>query len=415
MKTNLAAVIDGPLPVSPCHLAACTYHSVPMTKEILKNILLFSESRIINKPILPWANELIASLGDLMTQRDKRGNAASIAKIYNQAAHIFLALDDIRSARELCYSQIQLFIGWSQKSGNYALLKHIVEPWVNLSCMDRLEGNSGDAFNKLALLSIQDESPMREGHPLKQLLRDIIKADENIHHFVKSACLLEPVKYYLIHKQYEALITFVEAKQETESMEYDLPLQEALIVSLANTGKMNRAFDLLNHCRSSYSRSASAVFVLRECEMNVYLNKPVFAELQALYKRAFRSFHLGYLNTAKILHAMHTAHVIHQAGLSEMAAKLGYCCVEAAERINDECLKAESLVLLYELIDQTEGRQIVEDLMIEHYFTTRYAAARKHMINVFPDLRHVESRREEVDALPALFEELLMFSAYAFC
>ena len=106
---------------------------------------------------------------------------------------------------------------------------------------------------------------------------------------------------------------------------------------------------------------------------------------------------------------LHTAYVLKRASLVEEASKLSYFCLDAAVRLQDELLKAESLVMLYDLIDDYAGKQIVENLMIEHYHDTQYLAARHLMLSTFEGLKHVEYS-EDKESITALYDDLLTFT-----
>jgi hypothetical protein len=95
--------------------------------------------------------------------------------------------------------------------------------------------------------------------------------------------------------------------------------------------------------------------------------------------------------------------------MTEQTQKLLYFCLEAANRLGDELLIAECLVMLYELIADKNAKNILEDLMIKHYHHTQYVVARKKMLSCFQDLKYVENNSIHQEMLP-LFEDLLHFN-----
>lgn len=90
----------------------------------------------------------------------------------------------------------------------------------------------------------------------------------------------------------------------------------------------------------------------------------------------------------------------------EDAVRLAEYCHVLAVQAEDEPLQAESLIQLYQLIQDRERKQKIEDLMIIHYFNTRYAISREKMLSCYQDLKFVEHQYHH-DELTSLFEDCL--------
>jgi hypothetical protein len=92
--------------------------------------------------------------------------------------------------------------------------------------------------------------------------------------------------------------------------------------------------------------------------------------------------------------------------MTQRICKLAYFCLASAIDLEDELLKAESLALLHGLVMRADARQVIEDMMIEHYYHTQYDQARKMMLNSFIDLQHVEKKNKNL-TITVLYEDIL--------
>lgn len=354
--------------------------------ELLKNKLLHSQNRMIKKPLLPWMQDIRKMIQSLRTKEQKKINVDKMAEIYHHSTEIFLSMDNKKYAREICYSQIQMFIYWSRQTKNADLLKYVFQPWINLSRIDRVEGFYQDAIHKLTILNLYPQT-----HPA-----------------ITTYSMFELVKTYLQAKRYVELIEYVECQSSHESK---TDLQEALIIALANTGNYHEASALLAKVKLKSQSKAKYIFHLREAEMHIALDKEnaSFNNIYALYRKSLKQLNAVNINPDEILLGLHTAHVLKLFDRQEEANKLLYFCLKASHQLNDELLTAECLVMLYHSISHHEGKKLIENMMIEHYFQTRYVSARMKMLNCFPDLKYVECMTND-DELTSLFEDLLAFS-----
>lgn len=381
-------------------------------KELLKNKLFHPQERILNRPILPWVRELRMSIQDLFTQSKKSMRAECVAEIYNHAALIFHSLGNSKYARDACYSQIQLFIHWSKQKHDAHYLQPVFETWINLSRIDRLEGNVNDALNKLDVI---DFTPSKTASAGDKLFSQFVhKAMDNvdIRRRVMRYSLLERIKACLHAKRYDELIKFIEHKQDSDLYLPQTMVQEALIIALANTGKINQALDLLKQAKLYADCQLKPIFDLREYEIRAVLTHEFVGShgLGFLHRLSLDLLKAKTMSGHDILFSLHTAYVMKITGLLEEAIKLIYFCLEASESVEDDLLKAQSLVMLYDFISDPEGKNIIENLMIEHYFETQYVLARKKMLASFYDLKYVE-HKVNMDEVTALYEDLLAFSS----
>lgn len=401
MKTNLAKKLP-PAPASITHLPH---------KNILKNELIVSPQLECKNTIQEQIHNLYRDIQKIPAAENKQTNAFEIAKIYDQAVEVFLALDDIKSAREICYSQIHLFILWSYQFKEASLFKYALTPWLNLARIDRLEGFFDEAVSKLSTLNISDK--LKDDHKvwINQLVHDIIHSNNEVKQSIKVACLLERIKIFLSEKNYLSLIAFL--KTEFLGAEIKHPIiQEALAIAYANTGRFFKALDLLAWAKSSADTFSAQVFFLRECEIKSMLRKNIFTDVHLLYSQT-----LTFLNKKPtdqhIKFGLHTVYVLNKANFKEEAAQLAYFCLRTAVTSSNELLKAESLILLNELITEYEGRNLIENLMIKHYFQTQHMIARKKMLKEFQGLQYVETNNAK-ELADLLLEKLLSFVTECF-
>jgi hypothetical protein len=202
--------------------------------------------------------------------------------------------------------------------------------------------------------------------------------------------------------QYQGLITFIE---NTKIM-HEYFIKEAQAIALANLGKKQEAFIVLSQDYAQGNRQRNPVLQLRELEMRVSLgDQRAIDTLSFLHETSWSCMSINIITIDNIVFMLHAAVVMRMAGLGE-CIPLAYFCLEAADKIGDEVLKAKSLILLHDWVEDINDRKIIEDLMIEHYFTTQYKAVRVKMLNGFNGLKYVE-KRYDYSEMMLLFEDVL--------
>lgn len=384
-------------------------------KDLLKNKLLFPEDRIVRKPINKWVDELLTATKEIVNLPRQTACAAKIAEIFNNASFIYYCINEVMMARELCYTQIQLFIDWSRHSNDQALLKYIFQPWINLCRLDREERSYQSVIDKMTLLNIIDKSEIVIGNNriYTHALRSVLDIDSDVKAVVDTCKLLEPIKAYLQAKKYSQVIQFIENNRNNVNKMQNAILQEASAIALANTGNIRESLALLTHAKNHFNPALMHIFQLRECEIKQKIGgvNNLRYDLRALSSIALTSISTQYININDIIFGLHTADIMKSAGLKKEAIELSYFCLVAADKINDALLKTESLVLLYELMQKSKGKKLIEKLMTEHYESTSYVSARKRMLNIFPELNMIDTHNHEIQ-INSLFHELSHLQAY---
>jgi hypothetical protein len=223
--------------------------------------------------------------------------------------------------------------------------------------------------------------------------------------------VIERILAYLDARHYNEIIRAVPFNSIFGVSSHKMVQQEALAVALANTGKISDAMSVLANARSCSDRELLYIFHLREFELWIAISgrNAGAKELNTFYKMALNIFNDKQVNAHHIVCCLHAASVLQQALQIESAIKLAYQALAASERNNDEVLKAESLVMLHELVTAREVKEIIEDMMIELYIHTEYEQSRRKLLHRFPDLKHVEASRD-ADEIEALYEYLLVLS-----
>jgi hypothetical protein len=117
------------------------------------------------------------------------------------------------------------------------------------------------------------------------------------------------------------------------------------------------------------------------------------------------------ITMSHIVYLLHAAHLLKMAKLTDAAIKLVNFCLDTSIKIGDEVLQADSLIMLYELLDEQGRKKIIEDSMITHYYNTQYVAVQKSMLQFFQDLKYVENKCHH-DLMTPLFEDLLLFDIH---
>lgn len=372
-------------------------------KPLLCNKLISSQRYATNKSLTAWADEIKFLLNEIYCQGRKLKYATQLADVYNQAVRLFIALDNFKCARELCYTQIKTFVHWSVKSNFSQIKKYIFQPWINLIRMDRLDGNMYDAFNKLNALANKNQCAIASSY-------ESLSQDCNMYRMIMTKSILERIKLCFATHQYNEMLEFIHNKKICITQSYSIFIQEACAVIYANTGKINEAFSILNHQKINIHPTAERVLRLRECEMRVHLARDasVIKDMECLYQLACQLLNSNLVNINDIIFAIHTGRVLQILARIENTQKLLYFCLEAANRLGDELLIAECLVMLYELVKDQKAKNIIENLMIKHYHHTQYVVARKKMLSCFSDLKYVETNSINQEMIP-LFEDLLYF------
>ncbi len=303
------------------------------------------------------------------------------------------------------------FLKWSNKTNHPQLLTFVFQPWVNLIRIDRLLGHWDSALNKLnALTDTHDASVMVNENKMSTYLFHVLNVKDD-NRGVMNQILWERIKLYLHAQQYTELIQFIENSQQDIVNSRTGWVQEALTIGLVNVGKHDEALQLLTRAKSHPDVPDAHIFNLRECELRMLLKQYHYqvGDLTGLSHTSLRLLRDDPMNVNAVLIGLHTADLLKTCDMMEEAIKLIYFCLETTESIKDELLKAECLVLLYQYIPDLEGKRIIENLMIEHYYQTQYSAARRKMQACFHDLKYVENKYQHDDMTP-LFEDLLILS-----
>ncbi len=380
---------------------------------LLSNHLLTAPRQSFSKPLTFYVNELKSLMKNLFTVPGAGTSPEQLADIYNKAVMIFIACGNHRFAREICYSMIQIFLGWSAKTENYHLLKHVFQPWISLIRIDRLEGNYHAAHNKINALNMIDcSTPMADDSKLlTRALRHLIKQDAEAGQMINTNVTIERIKAYLNACHYPEIIHNLPSRAMPGLRACHFVQVEALVIALANTGRVSDALIMLDSVRYCSDQTIMRIFQIRKFElMAAIAGKDIsIKDINNFSRMALNMFNSNNVTANDITFALHTAFVINFAGYKDFATKLAYECVAAAERNHDQLLKAESLVLLYDMIIAADGRAIIEDIMIDLYFQTRYAGVRRLLLNCFADLGCVETAQDD-DEINALYEYLLVMA-----
>jgi len=241
----------------------------------------------------------------------------------------------------------------------------------------------------------------------KLLLSIFCQQDED----VITQGLFERLQLYFVTRDYIELIRFIDSQKREVNCLNNLMMQEAMVLAYANLGQFEYALEWLGKSRFHADPIAKYIYSLRECEikMLVKCNQSEINKMRQLAHELLPFLQVDKNVVDHILIGLYLVDLMEKRGISDDAVKLLYFCLEAAHHIDDEILKTECLIKLYKLIAEPEGKNIIENLMIKHYYQTQYANQRRKMLDCFCDLKHVENKYLH-DEMTPLFEDLLILS-----
>lgn len=345
----------------------------------------------LHKPILSWINEVRANIHSLSCSSHDLTTLAQMANVFSDAIMIFIALDQFQTAREICYSQIQLFLKWARQTKQWQLLTHTFLPWLHLIRIDRLSKNYYAALTKIQALHNTSAA---------------IKLDSLPNEDIKIYSSIEYIQIGLMLRRFNDLDHYIQHQQNISNSDKNI-LYEGKFLSLIHSGQYQAANHYLAMLQPLLGPEISYVFKLRAAELDLITGNPYGARhSRDLY---FHAMDLANFATVKdVLFILHVIQVLQGFQLVTEALELAYACLIAARKLNDDWLLAESLIMLARLVN-TKKEKAVADAMIKHYCQTQYAGARKNLLLCYPDLKYVEKRNCESEAV-SLFEELLTLS-----
>jgi len=351
----------------------------------LSNILLHPEDRIVKKSLHLWASQILQALN--VHANSLKDNAAKIASIYNHAALIFFSLEDIHRARELCYTQIKMFMELNRNSKEKIYLKYAYQPWINLSRIDRAEGRTQEALHKLS--SLWSDNCI-----------NAVSLDAEVMEVVKNCRLLEPIKVFLLDQRYDDLLMYISKSFDKENS----VVLEAEIVALANIGKYQQALEKIQFAKRSVSPLLLPIFIAREGEL--IKNKETI-------KRLIQYAHklLSHESINNILFSIHISTLSEKNHLLDDSINLLYLCLELVKKIGDEVLEAECLTRLYRLTQNKHDKSCIERYMQKLLINTDYKYVQKILLNACENFKAI-SIQNDFALYEDLYEQLINFSIH---
>ena len=383
--------------------------------ELLKPVLLYPQDRVIHRSLFDWAVDLTIEIDAIAKTDYPCQHAARIADIFNHAALILFSIGDVKSAQDLCYTLIHLFITLSDDA-DFMLAKHVFVPWLNLCRIDRLGGNDQQAWQRLNVLGVIEQNDYHIDFPYDNpstLLSRLASLDDATYLRIKFSCILECIKILLHRRDYAALMRFGEHGVVYDEKEFCGIFYESLAIALANMNEFKQAKDCLDYASLTNTPASASIFNLRTCELMAREDEVVYASvpIQNLTAASMVLLQACPVSVNDVHYALHAVYVLNLYGLRDEAAKLGFYCLKAAVSLRDEVLKAQSLVTLYNLLLGGDGQPLIEAMLVNHYHESQYIDARQLMQNCFTDLKHVESNTN-ISAMRSLYENLLYFASH---
>lgn len=319
--------------------------AIDRDRRLLENKLINPEDRIVRKSLEVWIEKIQSDLRNIKLNDLNEIQAARLAEIYNQSALIMFFVGRIDLAKDLCYAQMQFFQNLSHIHP-YSI-KHIAQPWINLSRIDRYEGNESDSVEKInhlyRAIHFQHESRVDAS-----LFYRAINACPETKRVVNFCHIVEPIKTYLYSEQYDSIIDLYSV--ENESSIVNAFIYEAKSIAYANAGRLQEALMQLTYAKSRANPVRLHVFALRECEFHISRNQYCQIEIQLKAIKSYISELLDtkFTNLNDIVFAFHVCQVFKAANEMTEAIALAEKCYKVACQIEDECLQAAILCFLHE-------------------------------------------------------------------
>lgn len=172
------------------------------------NKILHPEEKLARQPIRTWIrniNVLIKSFN----KKNLISNIENIALIFNQSTYIMAAIGDFDNAHKYCYKSIILFNNFYNATKKNECLNFCIQPWINLSRLNRICGNMDDAIHKLQFLVNQGSKSIciYEDIISKSLQRSLPKYITEV---IDNAYILDSLRTYLKFNDITKIITLKE-------------------------------------------------------------------------------------------------------------------------------------------------------------------------------------------------------------
>lgn len=374
-----------------------TLTNVKLNTTLIYPYLLYPEDRIPRQNIDLWLNQLLNKANNI-EQNIVNTDSMKIANLFNLGALLFCCLGKIKLAKKLCEIQIELFIKLGER--NIALLHHIFQPWINIARIDRQLGLIESALIKFNFLLFYINKTHQIKHSFgsikinNEALKQSLALNPLTQQVIHVCAHLEPIKTYLIAKQYQMLI-----KKLSIIKDKSHPLiainYEALIIAYIKTNQYKEALKLAEIAIDNVSPALTPLFLLRQSEIYASIypkNRVVKNIIENNFQKLYRlTSSISVLNV-DIKQAYFTTRLATQmlnCGY-KMLAKLTFNkALLFAVKTNDELLQITCMESLIALGDHTIAAGVLSSTIVNsgYYeiskrFTLKHSK-RKSMQNMF--------------------------------
>ncbi len=368
---------------------------------LLQNKLISPQPYFICRPLSLMASELRQSL-----LYSSQQNHSEVAEIFNRTIMVMIHSQQFAMARELCYTQIDLYIRESSRINKMDLLKFIFQPWLHLIRIHGINDNYHEAIQQLNVLNLTFPVSVFNGENklLQEKIYQSLNQDDGLRKSIITQTMLERIRLYLRAHRYAELLNYLEEEQKRFALTQEGFIQEARAIAYANTADIKKAMNLFAY---------KPALKLRELEMRLSLQEDhVKTRLQKLYEYYFSVFNPSIITCQHIIHMLHAALLMQKASLYKQATDLTHDCLDAAIKIGDEVLQAECLVLLQEMATNETQKQALHNNMRTLFQQSEYKIVQDKIKFYFNDLE-----KKPVAAFATetarLFEDLLAFDFHS--
>jgi hypothetical protein len=233
--------------------------------------LLTPHERPLRLPLPRWAREVWGRLEEALAWEAARpgGGCQQMVRCFNESALIELLYGRKEPAQQLCLAALRWVPAISAQSRQPALLRFIVQPFVNLSRLDRMAGRWEVALEKLDAvrrLSLGQPVTLNGIVITRSHVEAFSASDPEFLSSLESMYLIDALKTALRAGQYDRIPQFAAAHRNPRGVALQDFLDEAAIMASCQKGDLEDALRRVE-LRCQQLGPNRAIFQLRRAEL----------------------------------------------------------------------------------------------------------------------------------------------------
>jgi tetratricopeptide (TPR) repeat protein len=229
--------------------------------ELESTSLVVCQKDKVKRNLFAFSEDLLHQLATCNLDPNNNDCANSIPKLFNNAALVQFQAGEVERAEELCRHAIMLY--GSLKEGSTGWMTSMIQPYINLG---RVAAARGDIQQSIECY-ISLVRSLQYGEPLviepfvisASEFKLILAQEPDIETVITSVYVFDSIKAFLICKDYQGLITFLDhiesASWLNDSFSY-CAAKEARAHALIGLECFNEALKILNALNGELNRQA---------------------------------------------------------------------------------------------------------------------------------------------------------------